>query len=172
LETKDVNSSINLIQAGNGGAGVTTGGLGGSVNQVKTVGLIGQASDIYGDTFGVFDNEVDASSVATLFPDGVPQGVFAGRGGAGATAGLDGSVSSINAYAIAAIGAAYDPTTGLFAAAEKVANITAQFVGFSAEGDTTYQGVSPGLATPTDGFIYAITTSAIKATVLTGSEFT
>ncbi|MGA2871033.1 MAG: hypothetical protein ABSF34_17970, partial [Verrucomicrobiota bacterium] len=133
--------------------------------------------DDFSNRFGVFQNEADPTVFISLFPAGVPQGVFAGVGGTGGTAaaaGLDGSVSSVNAYAIAAIGAAYNPITGLFAAAEKVANITAQYIGFSAEGNTTYQGVSPGLATPTDGFIFSVTTPAantIKATVLTGSEF-
>jgi hypothetical protein len=170
-ELKDVNSAINLIQAGNGGAGVTAGGLGGSVSQVKTVGLIGQASDDFGNVFGVFQNQVDSAFFGSLFPAGVPQGVFSGRGGTGTTAGLDGSVTSINAYAIAAIGASAN-ASGIFAAAEKVANITAQYVGYSAESSTTYQGSSPGLATPTDGFIFSVTKpTGVTGTVLTGSEF-
>jgi len=169
-ESKDVYSPINLLQAGNGGAAVATGGAGGSVSLVKTVGLIGQASDST-IGFGAFQTAVDPSVWGTLFPAGVPEGVFAGRGGVGGTNGLAGSVVSINAYAIAAIGAAADPT-GLFAAAEKVANITATSIGFSAEGLSTYEGVSPALAQPTDGFIFSATTpTGISGTVLTGSVF-
>jgi hypothetical protein len=173
-ENKDVNSAINLIQAGNGGPGVTAGGVGGSVSKVKTVGLIGQATDDYNDIFGVFQNEVDPAVFNSLFPAGVPQGVFSGVGGTagtGGTAGLDGSVTSIDAYAISAIGAAMN-SSGIFAAAEKVANITAQYIGYSAEGDTTYQGSSPGVATPTDGFIFSVSQpTGITATVLAGAEF-
>lgn len=172
FETKDVNSAINLIQAGNGGGAVATGGLGGSVSTVKTAGLIGAASDQFGRSFGAFFTATDAPALTSLFPAGVPEGVFAGAGGSGGTAGLAGSVTSINAYAISAIGAAMNPTTGIFAAAEKVANITAAAIGFSAEDLTTYQGVSPGNAAPTDGFIFSVhAPTAIIGDVLAGSEF-
>lgn len=175
FETKDVNSSINLIQAGNGGAAVAAGGLGGSVSMVKTVGLIGAASDQFGRYFGAFFTATDAPALTSLFPAGVPEGVFAGAGGtvgSGGTAGLAGSVTSINAYAISAIAAAMNPATGIFAAAEKVANITAAAIGFSAEDLTTYQGVSPGNAAPTDGFIFSVhAPTAIIGDVLAGSEF-
>jgi len=171
-ETKDINSSINLLQAGNGGVGTTTGGLGGSVTTVKTVGLIGQASDDAGNRFGVFQTAADPSGVlGNLFPAGVPEGAFAGRGGAGSTNGLDGSVTSISAYEISAIGAAAN-ASGVFAAANKIASITAEYIGFSATGASSYQGVSPGTAEPTDGFIFSVVApTGISGTVLTGAEF-
>jgi hypothetical protein len=161
-ETKDVNSSINLLQAGNGGAAVATGGLGGSVTGVKTVGLIGQASDDAGNTFGAFQTAVDISFFHTLFPGGVPEGVFSGRGGTGTTDGLAGSVTSIVAAQIAAIGAAAN-SQGLFAAAEKVANITAEVIGYDVNGNGQYDNVtgtnrtSPADARAIDGFLFSIT---------------
>jgi hypothetical protein len=176
FETKDIDSSLNLLQAGNGGGAAASGGiggLGGSVSVVNTVGLIGEASDLSGTYFGAFQTDADAPVLTSLFPAGIPEGVFAGAGGAGMkTSGLDGSVTSITAYAISAIGAAVNPATGIFAAAEKVAHITANIIGFSAEDLTTYQGVSPGLAVPTDGFIFSIDKPTdILGEVLAGSEF-
>jgi hypothetical protein len=163
VESKDVNSSINLLQAGNGGSGGKTGGLGGSVNAVNTVGLIGQASDDLFHSFGVFETSADTAFFNTLFPAGVPEGVFAGRGGTGGTtAGLAGSVSSINAAQIAAIGAAVN-SSGLFAAAERVANITAQVIGYDKNSDGIYSnqsGVStdsPAVSAPIDGFLFSET---------------
>jgi hypothetical protein len=170
-ESKDVGTSINLIQAGNGGNAVKTGGPGGIVTAVKTVGLIGQASDDAGYLFGAFQTLADPATFGAMFPMGVPEGVFAGRGGAAATNGVAGSVTGISAAAIAAIGANAD-SNGIFAAAEKVAGITAEYIGFSAEGLTTYQGISPGIAQPTDGFIFSVDApTGINGTVLTNAVF-
>jgi hypothetical protein len=163
VESKDVNTAINLIQAGNGGSAIGAGGLGGSVTNVQTVGLIGQASDDNFNSFGVFQTESDPATFGTMFPFGVPQGVFAGRGGAGATAGLAGSVLSIQAAQIAAIGAAAN-SSGLFAAAEKVANVTAEVIGYDQNGNGLYDNVSgtnltaPSQAVPIDGFLFSMTT--------------
>jgi hypothetical protein len=160
VQTKDVNSAINLIQAGNGGAGVTTGGLGGSVTAIRTAGLIGQASDDQDHAFGVFQTNT-TGYFNSLFPGGIPQGIFAGRGGTGATAGLAGSVTSISAAQIAAIGAAVD-SSGLFGAAEKIANITAQSIAYDANSNGVYNNVpgnalNPAAAVPIDGFIFSQT---------------
>jgi hypothetical protein len=163
LEVKDVNTAINLIQAGNGGAAVKTGGLGGSVSGVNTVGLIGQASDDLGNTFGAFETAADPAFFGALFPAGVPEGVFSGRGGTGVTAGLAGSVSDINAAQIAAIGAAVN-SSGLFAAAEKVANITAEVIGYDVNGNGLYDNQSgtnlnsPAVDVAIDGFLFSETT--------------
>jgi hypothetical protein len=162
FETKDVNSSINLLQAGNGGAAVGTGGLGGSVTNVDTVGLIGQASDDSGNTFGAFQTAVNPAVFNALFPGGVPEGVFAGRGGTGGTSGLAGSVANITAAQIAAIGAAVN-SQGLFAAAEKIANITAEVIGYDVNGNGLYNNVTgtnktaPSQAVAIDGFMFSET---------------
>ncbi len=162
VESKDVDSAINLIQAGNGGTAVGIGGTGGSVTGVNTVGLIGQASDDLGNSFGVFQTAADPAAFIALFPAGVPQGVFAGAGGAGGTAGVAGSVSSIQAAQIAAIGAAVN-SSGHFAAAAKVANITAQVIGYDVNGNALYNNATganltpPDQAVPIDGFIFSVT---------------
>ena len=149
-ETKDVNTSINLIQAGNGGASAAgVGGAGGSVSSVTTVGLIGQASDDDDNSFGAFITNLPTGGYFdTLFPGGVPEGVFSGRGGTGTTSGIAGSVSAIAAAQIAAIGAAVDPLTGLFAAASKVSNITAEYVGYNIGNTGSYQDSQGGSAAP------------------------
>jgi hypothetical protein len=162
VQQKDVNSPINVLQAGNGGAAVKTGGLGGSVTGVNTVGLIGQASDGYGNSFGAFETYVQPGVFDSLFPGGVPEGVFAGRGGAGATNGAPGSVTSITAAQIAAIGAAVD-SNGLFAAAAKIANITAEYIAYDVNGNGLYDNATgtnrtaPDQAVPIDGFIFSLT---------------
>ncbi len=162
-ESKDINTPITVIQAGNGGGAVGTGGAGGSVTQVNTVGLIGQASDNLGNTFGVFQTGATPGYFDFLFPFGsVPQGVFAGDGGTGATAGVAGSVTYISAADIAAIGAAMNGN-GLFAAASKVANITANYIAYDQNGNGLYDNVSgtnltpPSQAVPIDGFIFSDT---------------
>jgi hypothetical protein len=161
-ETKDVNSAINVIQAGNGGASAGAGGAGGSVTNVNTVGLIGQASDDDGHSFGAFQTFTEPGIFNSLFPYGmVPQGVFAGRGGVGKTDGVNGSVISISAAEIAAIGAAVD-ANGLFAAAAKVANITAENIGYDVNGDHQYTNAggndeNPGEVVAIDGFIFSET---------------
>jgi hypothetical protein len=70
-QSKDLNSAINLIEAGNGGASAAgKGGNGGNVSTVNTLGFIGKPSD--GTNYlGAFDEF------------GLPQGVFSGRGGVG-----------------------------------------------------------------------------------------
>jgi hypothetical protein len=160
-ESKDVGTSINLIQAGNGGNATATGGVGGSVTNVKTVGLIGQASDNASDSFGVFQTNLVAGTLSALFPAGVPQGVFAGNGGTGTTAGLQGSVISISAADIAAIGAA-ENSSGLFGAAAKIADITAELIAYNPSGSGTYTNVdsndeNPSLVRPIDGFMFSET---------------
>jgi len=179
-QTKDVNSAINVIQAGNGGASVGTGGDGGSVSAVNTVGLIGQASDDGGNSFGAFQTDLAPGVFTALFPGGVPEGVFAGRGGAGATSGKAGAVTSITAAQIAAIGAAAD-SSGLFAAATKVANITAQVIAYDVNGNGLYDNASgtnqtaPDVAVPIDGFIFSLTTptgvNTFNNTLLKGFTF-
>jgi hypothetical protein len=161
-QSSDVNTSINILQAGNGGAAAHTGGAGGSVFDVNTVGLIGQASDDSGHSFGAFQTFVAPGVLSTLFPAGVPEGVFAGRGGTGATAGIAGSVTSITAAQIAAIGAAAN-ANGLFAAASKVANITAEAIGYDVNGNGLYDNATgtnrtaPDQAVAIDGFIFSVT---------------
>ncbi|HEX4084622.1 MAG TPA: VCBS repeat-containing protein [Chthoniobacteraceae bacterium] len=169
MESKDVNSPINILQAGNGGAAVTTGGTGGSVIGVSTVGLIGQPSDLFYNSFGVFQTDIDPGSLLlnSLFPynggiSEVPQGVFAGNGGAGATAGAQGSVMSISAAQIAAIGAAMN-ADGTFGAAARIASITAQAIAYDQNGNGQYDNVTgtnrtaPDQAIPIDGFIFSET---------------
>ena len=164
-QNKDVNSAINVIQAGNGGASPSgIGGVGGSVTNVNTVGLIGQASDDTGTSFGVFQTATEPGLSSTYFnySGGVPQGVFAGRGGTGNTSGAAGSVTSITAAQIAAIGAAVN-SSGLFAAASKVANITAESIGYDKYQNGHYTNASgqnqtpPDQAVPIDGFIFSTT---------------
>jgi hypothetical protein len=161
LQAKDVNSSINLLQAGNGGDNLQgTAGAGGNVINVHTVGFIGRPSDNGFDHLGVFD------TVGSLT---IAQGVFAGRGGLGQTSGVNGSVQNIQARQIAAIAAAVDINTGLFAVATKVSKITADLIGFDAAGDNTFDDInggtsSPHLVVPADGFILA--TSIASVTVL------
>jgi hypothetical protein len=177
-EAKDVNSAINLIQAGNGGNAVATGGLGGSVTSVNTVGLIGQASD-NSVSFGVFQTQADTAFFSTLFPEGIPQGVFAGEGGTGVTAGLAGSVYSIRAAQIAAIGAAAN-SSGYFGAAERVAGITAESIAYDLNGNGVYDNQSgnsaaPSAAVPIDGFLYSVTAatgiSVVDPTLLKAFTF-
>ncbi|MGA3171924.1 MAG: hypothetical protein ABSE62_13035, partial [Chthoniobacteraceae bacterium] len=164
-ESKDVNSTINILQAGNGGNAVKTGGAGGSVSAVNTAGLIGQASDDWGNKFGVFQTDLPPDpNFTTLFPYGsVPQGVFSGRGGTGATAGVNGSVTNITAADIDAIGAAMN-SSGLFAPAAKVSNINAGFIAYDQNGNGLYDNQSgtnlnpPNLDVPIDGFIFSETT--------------
>jgi hypothetical protein len=156
LQAKDVNSSINVIQAGNGGDNLQgTAGAGGKVVNVHTVGFIGRPSGVA--SLGVFD------TVGSLT---IAQGIFAGRGGVGQTSGANGSVQNIQARQIAAIAAAVDLNTGLFAVATKVANVTADLIGFDAAGDNTFDDInggtsSPHLVAPVDGFILATAIASV-----------
>jgi hypothetical protein len=153
-QAKDYNSSINLVQAGNGGDNpLGQGGAGGNVSNVKTVGFLGRRSDSAGTQLGVFDS-------------GIAQGVFSGRGGdgSGTNDGVNGSISNITARQIAAMAAAPDLATGLFAVASKISNVKAALIGFDADGDGNcddstntpiVEPNSPALTKPTDGFILA-----------------
>jgi hypothetical protein len=135
-QSKDLNSSISAIIAGAGGdAPSGTGGLGGSVTNVKTIGFIGKPSDLSGK-LGIFDEA------------GRVQGVFAGAGGTGATVGLAGSVLQIHARQIAAIATIVDEGTNTFGLAKRVAGISADRVGYDVDGDLTFDA-------GTDGFIRA-----------------
>jgi hypothetical protein len=151
---KDVNSSINLIQAGNGGANAFgLGGAGGNITGVKTVGFIGRPSDGV-NRLGVFDKIGSGQNAIET-----PQGLFSGRGGTGLTAGLNGAVSNVTARQIAAIAAAVD-ANGLFAAASKVSAVKAALIGFDLDLDTTFDSTVPGtskpsLSKPIDGFVFA-----------------
>lgn len=171
-QTKDVNSSINIILAGSGGAG---NGVGGSVSKINTVGFIGAPNssgplDAAGneDTtketrLGAFNTSVYAPEIAAMFPGGmIPQGVFAGRGEGG-----NGSVKTVTARQIAAIGAAPD-VNGLFAVASIVSGIHADLIGFDEMTGTTDTfdssaagHVSPSTAVPIDGFILAAAVSDV-----------
>lgn len=150
--TKDIFSSISAIIAGNGGdsTGGGFGGKGGNVLNVRTVGFIGKPTD--GVTkLGAF-NELDHE-----------QGLFVGRGGAGATAGVNGSVTGVVARQISAIGAAAN-VAGIFGAAEKVSNVKADLIGYDVDSDGLFDGAtaSPGSGKPVDGFLLAKVLSGVS----------
>lgn len=170
-QTKDVNSAINVIQAGNGGRGAgDVGGVGGSVQKVNTVGFIGlPASDsAYLGAFHTLPTDT-ANTIDSQFAySQVPQGIFAGQGGSGAD---NGSVQKVSARQIAAIGASVQ-ANGTFAAAKLVSGIKADLIGYqlirAADGTDDGQfhsqggiGVSPSTAVPIDGFILASAVSDI-----------
>ncbi len=144
--TKDIFSSISAIIAGSGGDSTGAGGFGGKgggVLNVHTVGFIGKPTD--GATkLGAFNELLH------------PQGLFVGRGGAGATAGVNGSVTGVVARQISAIGAAAN-AAGIFAAAEKVSNVKADLIGYDVDSDGAFDGAtaSPGTGKPVDGFLLA-----------------
>lgn len=141
---KDLFGAISAIIAGDGGDGPAgVAGKGGSVLNVRAVGFIGKPT-AGANRLGVFDDL------------GMPQGIFAGRGGSGGTAGISGSVMNIVARQIAAIGVAPD-AGGVFAAAEKVVNVKADLIGYDADGDGVFDGAaaSPGAGVPVDGFLLA-----------------
>ncbi len=156
-QVKDVNSSINVIQAGNGGDNLLgKAGAGGNVSGIKTSGFIGRPSDGV-NNLGVLDMAFGAP---------IAQGVFSGRGGTGVSAalnGVNGSVTGVTARQIAAIAAAMDSSTGLFAAASKVSGVTADLIGFDQNRDRTYDNATPGSSAapdavaPIDGFIFSST---------------
>lgn len=153
-QAKDFNSSINVIEAGNGGANPAgKGGAGGNVNGVRTVGFIGRPSDGV-NPLGVID-----SSVA--------QGVFSGRGGdgSGTNDGVAGFINNVSARQIAAMSAAMDIGTGFFAAASKVSNVKTAVLGFDSDADGTCDSIAnvaikpatPETVKPFDGFLLAQT---------------
>ncbi len=152
-QLKDVNSSINLIQAGNGGANPAgTGGAGGNITGIKTVGFIGRPSD-GGTRLGAFDQLGSGGGAAEI-----PQGLFSGRGGTGLTAGVNGAISKIAARQIAAIGAAAD-VNGLFGAASKIKTVKTALIGFDVLGNGSFDSAvvgapNPGVSKPIDGFIF------------------
>lgn len=160
-QTKDVNSSINVMVAGDGGAG---GGVGGKVKKIDTVGFIGSPNSAVEARLGAFNGSVTSPAVASFFAGSlVPQGIFAGRGEGG-----NGSVSKVVARQIAAVGAAPDGNN-LFGVASSVSNLQADLIGYdTAPGpqetfDSTAGGhVSPRTAVPIDGFILAAAVSAIN----------
>jgi hypothetical protein len=149
-QQKDINSAIDLLQAGNGGADASgIGGKGGSVSAVKTSGFIGKPVD-----GGVF--------LGAFGSDGEAQGIFSGRGGAGATNGTAGGVTGVVARQIAAIAAAYDTTAQTFAIASIVSGVKADAIAYDIATIGSFDGGgSPSTAKPTDGFILAATTSNI-----------
>ena len=157
---KDINSSINLIQAGNGGNNpLGTAGAGGNITGIKTVGFIGRPSDGV-NRLGVFDQIGSGPGAIEI-----PQGLFAGRGGDGIVDGVNGSVSNVTARQIAAIAAAVD-SNGLFAAASKISSIKAALIGFDEDGDTVFDSSVPGSPKPSvskaiDGFIFGASISGV-----------
>src|SRR5690606_15394234 len=95
----------------------------------------------------------------------IAQGIFSGRGGDGATDGVNGSISNIVARQIAAMAASVD-ANGLFAAASKISKVTAALIGFDADGDGAFDtegtvGASPSGTVPVDGFILATALSQV-----------
>jgi hypothetical protein len=159
-QLKDVNSSIDVVQAGNGGDNMLgRGGVGGNVSSIHSVGFIGRPTDGV-NSLGVFD---------FIGTEQIAQGIFSGRGGASASGhAANGSVSNIVARQIAAISAAEDTNTGLFAAASKISQITADVIGFDVYRDTTNPDAGtytdgkgghtdPGVTTPLDGFMWSLT---------------
>ena len=162
-QSKDVNSSITAILGGNGGTGDGgAGGTGGTIKKVDTVGFIGLPAN---DTtyLGVFDAGIASPEVDALFADGVvTQGIFAGRGGSGAT---NGSVHTVTARQIAAIGASVDDQ-GLFGVAAAVTKVNADLIGYDINGGDTFvsstgANTSPSTAQPIDGFILAASVSGV-----------
>ncbi len=151
-QLKDVNSSINLIQAGNGGDNLLgTAGPGGNILGIKTVGFIGRPSDGV-NRLGIFDQI--GSGIGAVE---IPQGLFSGRGGQGVLDGINGSVANVTARQIAAIAAAVD-ANGTFAAASKISTVKASLIGFDLDADgvfdSTVLGAKPSASKPIDGFIF------------------
>lgn len=156
-QTKDINSAIQLIEAGNGGEALLgRGGVGGNVTGVKVAGFIGRPNDGTAN-LGVFDNLGDV------------QGLYSGRGGDGVNVGAAGSVSTVVARQIAAIGAAYDAVAETFARALKVGNVTADVIGYEVTRDNVFEdsvggSASPSSVKPLDGFILANAIQAVNKT--------
>jgi len=160
-QTKDLNSSLDLLLAGNGGAAAAgTGGKGGDVRDIRVAGYIGKPSAstpvLQGDPgdppsppfdekLGVFQlTRIDADSDPITTPvieSYSVQGLFTGRGGIGGTVGKSGAVANVTARGIAAIAAAPSAIMGdgstpiLFAPASSVTNVKAQTIGYDIDGD-------------------------------------
>jgi hypothetical protein len=168
-QSKDVNSAINVMEAGNGGASLLgKGGAGGAISAIKTVGFIGRPT---------FSHSIfDQGHLGVFDENGLPQGLFAGRGGDGMTDGLAGSVTGVTARQIAAIAAAYDPVTQTFGIASKVAQVNASLIGYEVVRDNVFEDDNGGTASPfstcpLDGFILAAAIASVNAT-RTGFIFT
>lgn len=170
--SKDVFGIISLIEAGNGGAALAgKGGAGGNVTNTKISGFIGRP------TIGVFDPAgtivgAYAGIPKTELANGLAQGLFVGRGGAGsspAANGISGFIKTVSASAIGAVAAAVD-AGGLFAAASSVTSLKTDFIGYDRDDDgvfnSTVGATSPGTAIPIDGFIMAVTTKDVTGTFL------
>jgi len=164
-QTKDINSSIDVLQAGNGGDNtIGHGGVGGNVTNIHSVGFIGRPTN-GSSALGVFDT-IDYTVNYTIDAVTIAQGIFSGDGGTGGTSALDaanGYVENVVARQIAAISAADNPSTQLFAAASKISGITAEVIGFDVNratdnGNPVYVGGgTPGTVVPTDGFMWSLT---------------
>jgi hypothetical protein len=158
--TKDIHSAISLIEAGNGGDALAgKGGNGGNVSNIRVSGFIGRVLNDM-TALGAFDplgvGSAFGATVHTQLVSGIgsAQGLFVGRAGAGQTAGLAGSVTTVQAEAISAIGAAVN-SSGVFALAEKVTGVKASFIGYDANGNGSFDSGNPGATRPVDGFILA-----------------
>ncbi len=158
-QLKDVNSSINRIEAGSGGNNLLgTAGAGGNIAGIKTVGFIGRPSDGV-DRLGVFDQIGTGPGAIEI-----PQGLFSGRGGDGVVDGINGSVTNVTARQIAAIAAAVG-ANGLFGAASKISAVKASLIGFDLDADgvfdSTIAGDKPSLSKPIDGFIFGASITGV-----------
>ena len=143
-QPKEPFSAINLIQAGSGGNG-GTGGAGGSIANIKSVGYLG-ASFANGLPQGLFNSVATSTLINSLTTEPhLHQGVFAGIGGTGSVRGINGSVTSISAPAIAAMGAAN--LSGVFENASLMTKISTLFLAYDIAGDGAYQ--------EGDGFVLA-----------------
>jgi hypothetical protein len=170
-QTKDVNSAVNIVQAGAGGESATgKGGAGGNISAFKTVGFIGRPSFTLRNDAGFV---LDQGRLGVFDENGVAQGLFAGRGGEGQIDGLHGAISNISARQIAAIAAAPD-ANGLFARVSKLTQVTADVIGYDLDQDGIFDtsgaaGASPETTRPVDGFILA---AAMKTVNQTRAAFT
>jgi hypothetical protein len=137
-QTKDANSIINLIQAGQGGdsSADRVGGKGGDVSSIRTLGSIGAAS-ANAVLQGLFnDQAVSAEIDALATTPNLQQGVFGGLGGSGSVDGANGRISGINARQIAALAAG--DLAGNFEDAASIATITTLLLGFDINGSNTF----------------------------------
>jgi hypothetical protein len=120
-------SGAQQIRAGAGGDGLTLGGAGGGVTDVKVVGDIGDFFRPFGiRPFGP-NPELDMG------------GLFAGMGGSGTTDGVAGSITNVSAKRIASIIAVNDDTLpnnlGADNAVAAISGIKASVIGADLDGD-------------------------------------
>jgi hypothetical protein len=158
---------VQQIRGGAGGDSTTgTGGSGGNIG--GTAGRVVVKGDI-GNLAGMFGTAFDQMG-----------GLFAGLGGSGATAGLNGEISGVAATRIATIIAADGGTSADLSAANAVrslSNILAKVIGADLDGDSVFDftdvdggGFSlAGTDEVIDGLVLALTagyqTATIKPTV-------